>query len=317
MLGVPPTLADGDTVSAQGGRLLTTSERGSGLRVLLGSILTFVGIIGPQTVTIQNLTGTMALRDAGTKDGVFDWSNAISVTGAVTATAGRLHVCTGTTADYTVTLPSIASTIGQSMAFVMGSALTRLVTLDANAAELIDGALIRIMWANEAAIIYNNGTQWVKISGKSLPMTCRMTRTTAQSVSAAIFTQIVINSVVDDSTSALAVPMADTTNGRAKILRPGYYTAGGNVVLTAMTTTVLIGGGVVKNATTPAANPNAFVFNNINSTGNGYAFASGTFSCAAGDWIGVSCYHTDSVFRNTATATNDQPTLSVIEVPSW
>ena len=73
--------------------------------------------------------------------GALDGENAI--TGTATALLGRLNVCSGTTVDYTVTLPAVAGNAGRYLGFRMAAGLTRLVTLDGNAAETIDTALTR------------------------------------------------------------------------------------------------------------------------------------------------------------------------------
>ncbi len=96
----------------------------------------------------------------------------VSVTGAVTAAVGKMHVCSdsGTPADYTVTLPAVSGNTGKLIGFRMSSALTKLVTLDGNSTETIDGATTRIMWAGETAILLCDGKEWKKIAGKTIPM---------------------------------------------------------------------------------------------------------------------------------------------------
>lgn len=60
MIGVPPNLADGDTVVAFGGRLMTTSERGAGLRVTVPSILSIAGsLTAPRTITVPDADVTL------------------------------------------------------------------------------------------------------------------------------------------------------------------------------------------------------------------------------------------------------------------
>jgi hypothetical protein len=83
-----------------------------------------------------------------------------------------MHVCSGTTADYSVTLPPASGNTGKFIGLRMASSLTKLVTLDANASELIDGSLTRIMWAGEFATLMCDGVGWVKVSGRSIPMRC-------------------------------------------------------------------------------------------------------------------------------------------------
>ena len=102
MLGVPPTLQDGDTVSAQGGRLATTSERGAGLRVLLtGGILSFVGnFLFPRTQTFRDASGNLCLDTVNNNFTVtqqFNAAEAISLGTAATAGNGLVQLASGTT----------------------------------------------------------------------------------------------------------------------------------------------------------------------------------------------------------------------------
>ena len=69
-----------------------------------------------------------------------DWANPVSVTTAANLTIGKHHVCYGTTADYTVTLPAVSGNAGKLLSVEMSGTLTKLVTLDGNASETIDGA---------------------------------------------------------------------------------------------------------------------------------------------------------------------------------
>lgn len=156
----------------------------------------------------------------------------IAVTGAVTATISRMHVCSGTTADYTVTLPAAAGNTGKFIGFRMATGLTKLVTLDGDASETIDGALTRIMWAGESAILLSDGANWFKVSGKSLPMIGTIGLTANQTgVATATITKVVLDRVDDDNTGM----MVDTTNKRLNIKRPGDYNVAGCVVFSSLT----------------------------------------------------------------------------------
>lgn len=249
--------------------------------------------------------------------GILDYANPISVTAATTATLNRLHVCSGTAADYTVGLPTAVGNAGSLLGFIMAPSLSRWVTLDASGTETIDGALTRLMWSREVAILESNNTEWVKVFGKSIPMSIAMKRTTTQAISAATWTQVVTNTVVDDNTSGvLAVPMGDTTNGRAQILRPGTYWAQGFVSATGMTANVFFAGGVVKNNATPADNPNGW--SSIPAlAGTSPVSGSTRFVAAAGDWIGASIIQSDAGVRNTSTVSPNLPTLTVTELNPW
>lgn len=143
----------------------------------------------------------------------------VSVTGATTATIGRMHVCSGTSADYTVTLPAVTGNAGKMIGFRMSSALTKLVTLDGDGAETIDGATTRVMWAGEAAILLCDGTGWKKIAGKTIPITSRAIANTISNL-AGSFTATVI-----DFQSAGTDPlgMIDLANNRFTVKRSGQY----------------------------------------------------------------------------------------------
>ena len=175
------------------------------------------GTIGPTTVD-GNLTVLGNLISVNTVGDI------VSVTGNVTLTStafGKLHVCTGTTADYTITLPAASGNTGKIITFQMSNALTKLVTLDGNASETIDGALTRIMWANEAATLYCNGTGWTKIAGKSVPMNVLLYKTGGnQSVGSGVATKLTLETLGANTAPAA---MYDTSLSRIKIVRPGLY----------------------------------------------------------------------------------------------
>ena len=175
------------------------------------------GTIGPTTVD-GNLTVLGNLISVNTVGDI------VSVTGNVTLTStafGKIHVCTGTTADYTITLPAASGNTGKIITFQMSNALTKLVTLDGNASETIDGSLTRIMWANEAATLYCNGTGWTKIAGKSVPMNVLLYKTGGnQSVGSGVATKLTLETLGANTAPAA---MYDTSLSRIKIVRPGLY----------------------------------------------------------------------------------------------
>jgi hypothetical protein len=122
-----------------------------------------------------------------------------------------------------VTLPAASGNAGKHIGFRMGSAtaLTKLVTIDGNASETIDGATTRIMWSEETAILLCDGSNWFKIAGKSIPMTVHLSRSTDQTgITGSAWTQIYFTTK-DDGTDFLW----DSANNRAKVVRPGKYVA--------------------------------------------------------------------------------------------
>jgi hypothetical protein len=107
----------------------------------------------------------------------------VSITAAVTLTAtafGRMHLCSGTSADYTVALPSPVGNAGKIIGLRMAAALTKMVTIDAGAGIAIDGQQARVLWSQESAILLCDGTGWSKIAGRSRAMRFSATRSTNQ-----------------------------------------------------------------------------------------------------------------------------------------
>lgn len=91
----------------------------------------------------------------------------VAITGAAELTSGRMHVCSGTTADYTVTLPTATGNMGEIVGVRMASGLTKLVTVQGAGAELINGQNTRLMHDGEAATLLCDGEGWNKIAGVS------------------------------------------------------------------------------------------------------------------------------------------------------
>lgn len=63
----------------------------------------------------------------------------VSVTGATTATISKMHTCSGTSANYTVSLPSTSGNAKKLVGLRMLPGLTKLVTIDAGAGVTIGG----------------------------------------------------------------------------------------------------------------------------------------------------------------------------------
>lgn len=152
-----------------------------------------------------------------------DWANPISVTTTTTLTIGKHHVCSGTAADYTVTLPAVSGNAGKLISVEMSGALTKLVTLGGNASELIDGAANRVMWANETAVLLCDGAQWVKIGGKSIPMVAGISIVSTNQLFSASTWAKILCATAPYNYNADAIS-ADTTNKRINIRRTGLYT---------------------------------------------------------------------------------------------
>ncbi len=144
----------------------------------------------------------------------------VSVTTTATLTIGRMHVCSGTSADYTVTLPAASGNAGKLIGVRMATGLTKLVTVDGNASETIDGATTRVMWAGESAILLCDGSNWFKIAGKSIPMMAVAALVSGVSATSGTATKVNISSSVLDNTGMM---VDATTNERVNIKRAGEY----------------------------------------------------------------------------------------------
>jgi hypothetical protein len=87
-----------------------------------------VVITNPMTDDVMRFNGTDFVNSAGSAE--------VEVTGEVllTSTAyGKMHLCSGTSANYTVELPSAVGNEGKSIAVRMSTALTKLVTINGGA----------------------------------------------------------------------------------------------------------------------------------------------------------------------------------------
>lgn len=237
----------------------------------------------------------------------------ISVTGATTATLGRMHVCSGTAADYTVTLPTAVGNAGKMIGFRMSSALTRFVTIDGNGAETIDGLATRVMWSLESAILMSDGTQWTKIAGKARPMICALYRGTAQAAATGTWVKCQLDTTLVDNTTR----MADLTNFRAFIRRESYYVMSASVLFAEMTATTNIGLQVLQNDVFPILNSGSY-----NHLSGGYPIASSSsltlrLALTAGTALYLYGNHGAGINRNFHGNSEGWNYLRVWEIPQW
>ena len=235
-------------------------------------------------------------------------SSEISITSATTATLGRMHVCSGTSANYTVTLPSPTGNAGKLIGLRMAAGLTKLVTIDAGSGVLINGTRTRIMWAGESAILLCDGSNWFKIAGKFVPMSCNMARATSLSGGPGSL-YIPMNTTISDPTGA----MADTsTNYGIVFARPGTYLMLGTASYSSL----------VSNATNIQAKLNINGTQVRNVTANGLSGAylsvecSHTATVSAGDALTLSTYLSLTVNLFTSGPPYENQ-ISVLEMPSW
>ena len=177
--------------------------------IALGSTASSVG-----NLSLANLTVSSSAQ-------VVTGTNSITGTTSLTSTAfGVLQQCSGTSADYAVTLPAVSGNAGKVIGFQMSTALTKLVTITGNGAETIDGSNTRVMWAGETAVLYCDGTAWTKIGGKSIPMIAGQTVSATQSVVTGTEVKKVLGTSYGSNCPAA---MNDTANNRIVVKRPAVY----------------------------------------------------------------------------------------------
>ena len=75
------------------------------------------------------------------------------------------------------------------------------------------------MWAGESAILLCDGSNWFKVSGKTIPMACRMYRASSSQTGFTSGTIIKVQMTGGDGMAA----MVDTGSYRALIKRTGMY----------------------------------------------------------------------------------------------
>jgi hypothetical protein len=268
---------------------------------------TGVGTIGTALQVLRVNAGATALEYAAAASGT---ASENSVSGAATAVLSDSmaalvwNTCTGTTVDYTLTLPAASGNANKYCAIRMAPALTRLVTVDANSTELIDGQQTRIMWSNETSILFCNGTAWTKVAGKSLPMNCQMSRTSTQNINNVTFTKVTLATIVTDNSSA----MGDTTNNRINIKRPGIYTARVFLRFDHGSTFTTVA-GCFKNGSEDFRAQGYGLNDSVSDT-------TATISCAASDYLELHAYQTTGITKDIYQV-SIAPTLTVTEVISW
>lgn len=73
---------------------------------------------------------------------------------------GKLFLLSGTSADYTVGLPTAIGNAGKQIAFTGTSTLTKIVTIDANGTETINGLLVRLISSGGSFVLISDGANW-------------------------------------------------------------------------------------------------------------------------------------------------------------
>ena len=274
-------------------------------------------LVSSSTGSLLNLSGSATVKlveDAAScaswtaKDFLSGLGGAeISITGAATATIGRQHVCSGTSANYTLTLPAASGNAGKSLSVRMDPALTKLVTLDGNASEKINNALTRVMWANESATLDCDGSNWFKRGGLSIPMGCAMAVNANATLANAAITQLALGTILTDNTGLMG---STSGNGKINILRPSTYDvlailAAASLAINGLQARFRVTGGTYYIAGTDLAAAATFFYPN-------------TVPLALGDYVELWAYQASGISKTlysdgTASGCN----LVINERPTW
>jgi hypothetical protein len=184
----------------------------------------------------------------------------------------------------------------------MSNALTKLVTIDGNASETIDGSTTRVMWAGETAILLCDGSNWVKIAGKSISIVAQMSRDAAQAISNGSVTKVAFDAVVFNSAG-----MADaTTNDRFDIKRTGKYSISAGWFRSAagqVQSRIHVDGSEVKTQ--------------LSLDTSALPIISEVFSLTAGAYVEFHIYQDSGSSINTETASATRPRMTLTEIASW
>lgn len=236
----------------------------------------------------------------------------VSVTGATTLSSsayGKVHICSGTTADYTVGLPTAVGHDYEVIWFLMSAALTKMVTLDGNSSETVAGAATQSFWATEVFGAIAIGGVFVKYAYAPVPMVCGMSRiTTPQSLTSGSVTKILLNQVDFDNSGFLG----DATNNRINIKRAGRVNVSGVVTFTST--------GTISQRSMTLFYKNGVLFD----SGEGY-MGTGTYGAtaavtpivvAAGDTIDLRGLQTSGGNMDAFAGTDRQCQLNVVEIIS-
>ncbi len=122
----------------------------------------------------------------------------------------------------TLPVPALSGGKAQYVGIIVDPASTKCYTISAHSGENIGPgtATTRVMWAGETALLKTDGTNWFKVAGVTVPMVVWMWKNgNTSSPLSATYTKIAIETALTDNTGL----MADTTNYKVLIQRPGNY----------------------------------------------------------------------------------------------
>lgn len=122
-----------------------------------------IPVIQSQTITIDGVSQDLSANRTWNTSGVAG-NGYKSVTGTDTLTTSDFYktiYCSGTSADYTVNLPTAVGNTGSWFRFVGAPSLTKIVTIDGNSSETINGITTRALANRGGFVIVSDGSNWV------------------------------------------------------------------------------------------------------------------------------------------------------------
>jgi len=157
--------------------------------------------------------------------GGMDMSTPIVLTGATTLTStafSRFHVISGTSANYTVTLPTPVGNSGALIALMVAvpASASKLYTV-ASPSGKVGRQTSLVMWASESLLIRSNGVDWNIIEARQIPFVGLLSRSTDQTVTPSTITKI--NMLVAAGDPAGLNLCYDAANTAFKAPRIGVY----------------------------------------------------------------------------------------------
>lgn len=237
----------------------------------------------------------------------------VTINASTTLTAaafGKMHVCKGTSANYTVVLPTAVGNAGKIIGFRMAdyATLSKLVTIDGAGSEMLDGQAIRIMWADESAIIMSDGVGWKKISGRVINFCSRAHLSSNQTLPAAALTKVTLNALSFGFSAAHGV--FDAVNNRFVIPRQATWSFQGGVNFTVGSA----GNSIIAQLNKNGSNLQQLASAQQTSSNNLTLTGAGTFALLQNDTLDLNAF---SISANTIGGVEYGSFLSAFEVYSW
>lgn len=187
-----------------------------------------------ETATSKILTDTERTKLTGIEVGAqvnsVDYANPISITGATALTSGGFHYVTGTSGNYSVTLPSAATNSGKfiEVQIAPAASASKLYTITG---AVTAGGYALAMHANEWVRLRSNGTNWVVSDEKHLDMFAKLGSNSSSNQLIANATLAKVTSMNVNNGESMS-GMVDTVNSRIDILRAGAYRVYPKIVYT-------------------------------------------------------------------------------------